>query len=315
MPGVRSAAVTSIVPVTGESAGNDVWPDGARDRRLHMANNTVGPDYFVTMGIPLLAGRDFDARDLPESTSVAIVDTVFAAKFGGADVAIGRRFTREATPSSPEKTFEVVGIVHSSTYASLKADAVPVVDHAATQGRASQRARVVIRAWRADVPVASGVTAALATLDPRIEVRYAGMSTIIRDTLVQDWLLASLSGGFGGIAALLTMVGLYGLVADAVTRRTAEIGIRMALGATRPDIARLLVGETGLLLALGAALGVGLAMAGGRAAAALLFRVPPHDPVSLAGAVGLLALIAACASYFPARRATRIEPVVALRAD
>ena len=159
------------------------------------------------------------------------------------------------------------------------------------------------------------ITAALTKRDARIQVRYAVMPTIIRDTLVQDRLLASLSGGFGVVAALLTMVGLYGLVAYAVTRRTAEIGIRMALGATRRDIARLLVGETGLLLAVGAACGIGLAVAGGRFAAALLFQVPPHDPVSLAGAVGLLALIAVCASYFPARRATRIEPVTALRAD
>jgi ABC-type antimicrobial peptide transport system permease subunit len=111
------------------------------------------------------------------------------------------------------------------------------------------------------------------------------------------------------------MVGLYGLVAYSVTRRTAEIGIRMALGATRGDVARLLVGETGVLLAIGAVCGVALAVAGGRFAAALLFRVQPHDPVSLAGAVALLALIAACASYIPARRATRIEPVNALRAD
>jgi ABC-type antimicrobial peptide transport system permease subunit len=138
---------------------------------------------------------------------------------------------------------------------------------------------------------------------------------MIRDTLVQDRLLAALSGGFGGVAALLTMVGLYGLVAYSVTRRTGEIGIRMALGATRRDVARLLLGETGALLAIGAVCGMALAVAGGRAAAALLFHVAPHDPASLAAAVGLLAVIAAGATYVPARRATRIEPVVALRAE
>ncbi len=315
VPGVRSAAFTAIIPISGDSSGNDVWPDGAPDRRFDMLNNTVGPGYFATMGIPLLAGRDFDGRDVPESMPVAVVDDLFAAKFGGADAALGRRFTREATPSGPEKTFEIVGVVRRSTYASLKADPRPVVYFATTQGRGSQRPRVVIRTRHADASVLPAITAALAKRDARIQVRYAVMPTIIRDTLVQDRLLASLSGGFGVVAALLTMVGLYGLVAYSVTRRTAEIGIRMALGATRRDIARLLVGETGLLLAIGAACGIGLAVAGGRFAAALLFRVPPHDPVSLAGAVGLLALIAVCASYFPARRATRIEPVVALRAD
>jgi hypothetical protein len=281
-----------------------------------MSNNTVGPGYFATMGIPLVAGRDFEARDVPESMPVAIVDDVFAAKLGGTDAALGRRFTRETTPSSPEKTFEIVGVVRRSTYASLKADPAPVVYYAATQQvRASQRPRIVVRTRHADTSVAAAITAAMVRRDPRIEVRYVAMSMLIRDTLVQDRLLASLSGGFGVVAALLTMVGLYGLVAYAVTRRTAEIGIRMALGATRGDVARLLVGETGVLLAIGAACGVGLAVAGGRFAAALLFQVQPHDPVSLTGAVGVLAVIAACASYLPARRATRIDPVVALRAE
>ena len=138
---------------------------------------------------------------------------------------------------------------------------------------------------------------------------------MIRDTLVQDRLLAALSAGFGGLAALLTVVGVYGLVAYSVTRRTGEIGIRMALGATPRDIARLLLGETGVLLGIGAVCGIGLAVAGGRAASALLFRVAPSDPVTLGAAVGLLAVIAVAASYVPARRATRIEPIAALRAD
>jgi predicted permease len=313
---VRSAAQTAIIPVSGDSSGNDVWPEGERDRQFAMSNNTVGPGYFDTMGIPLLVGRDFDGRDVPESMAVAIVDDVFAAKLGGTDAAVGRRFTRETTPSGPEKTFEIVGVVRRSTYASLKADPRPVVYYATTQqSRASQRPRIVVRTGHADTSVAPAITAALARLDPRIEVRYVVMQTLIRDGLVQDRLLASLSGGFGIVAALLTMVGLYGLVAYSVTRRTAEIGIRMALGATRRDVARLLLGETGVLLAIGAVCGVAVAVIGGRFAAALLFRVQPYDPVSLAGAVALLALTAACASYLPARRATRIEPVVALRAD
>jgi ABC-type antimicrobial peptide transport system permease subunit len=267
------------------------------------------------MRIVVLAGRDFDGRDVPESPPVAIVDERFAAKLGGAEAAIGRRFTRETTPGGAEKTFDIVGVVRSSTYNSPKEDPSPVVFYAATQGRASQRARILVRSAMADASVAPAITAALAHLDRRIEVGYSVLPAMMRDTLVQDRLLASLSGGFGLIAALLTTVGLYGLVAYSVTRRTAEIGIRMAFGATRRDIARLLLGETGVLLALGAVCGMGVAVAGGRAAAALLFRVAPHDPASLAGAVGLLAVIAAGATYLPARRATRIEPVTALRAD
>jgi ABC-type antimicrobial peptide transport system permease subunit len=128
-------------------------------------------------------------------------------------------------------------------------------------------------------------------------------------------MLATLSGGFGVLAAILTLVGLYGLIAYTVTRRTNEIGVRMALGAGRAEIARLILRETTLLLVIGAAIGIALALAGGRAAASLLFGVRPTDPIALAAALGFLALIALVASYAPARRATRIEPVVALRID
>jgi predicted permease len=315
VPGVQAAAFTAIVPISGDSSGNDVWPEGSPGGRFNMLSNSVGPGYFATLGVPLVAGRDFDGRDLPESVPVAIVDEMFAAKLGGSGQRIGRRFVREATPSGPEKTFDIIGVVRNSSYASLKDEPYPVVYFAATQGRAGQRARVVIRSPLAPASATAAVTAALASLDRRIEVKYAVMPTMIRDTLVQDRLLAALSGGFGALATLLTMVGLYGLIAYSVTRRTAEIGIRMALGATPRDIARLRRGETGVLLAIGAVAGIALAVAGGRAAAALLFRVTPSDPTSLAAAAGLLALIAIAASYGPARRATRIEPVAALRAD
>jgi ABC-type antimicrobial peptide transport system permease subunit len=138
---------------------------------------------------------------------------------------------------------------------------------------------------------------------------------MIRDTLVQERLLAGLSSGFGVLAAVLTMAGLYGLVAYSVARRSTEIGVRIALGATGGDVLRLVLRETAALVAIGATAGCGLALAAGPAAASLLFRVTPYDPVALAGAVGVLAIVALLASYVPARRAARIDPVVALRAE
>ena len=314
VPGVQGAAFAAIVPISGDSSGNDVWPEGRSGERFNMVNNAVGQGFFATMKIPMVAGRDFDQRDVPGSVPVAIVDELFAAQLGGA-AAIGRRFTREETPAGPEKTFEIVGIVRNSTYASLKDDPIPVVYYAASQGRASRFTRIMIRSSLSPAAATAAITATLAAIDRRIQVRYAVMPTIIRDTLVQDRLLAALSGGFGALAGLLTMVGLYGLVAYSVTRRTSEIGIRMALGATPRNVARLLLAETGVLLAIGAVCGIGLALAGGRAAAALLFRVTPSDPATLAAAIGLLAAIALAATYGPARRATRIEPIVALRTD
>jgi putative ABC transport system permease protein len=159
------------------------------------------------------------------------------------------------------------------------------------------------------------MTRAFADIDPRIGVTYGVMSHDMRATLVRERLLATLSGAFGVLAAVLTLVGLYGLIAYTVTRRTHEIGVRMSLGAGRSAITRLILRETGLLLAAGAVAGLALALAGGRAAATLLFAVPPYDPPALLLALVALAGIAFVASYVPARRATRIEPASALRAE
>jgi ABC-type antimicrobial peptide transport system permease subunit len=225
------------------------------------------------------------------------------------------RFTREVTPSGPEKTFEIVGVVKNSIYADLREGALPVFFAADTQSPPPGWMRLVVRSSLPAATVTSQMTRTLGEMDPRIGVVYGLMTTQLRDAVVGDRMLATLSGGFGVLAAILTLVGLYGLIAYTVTRRTNEIGVRMALGAGRAEIARLILRETTLLLVIGAAIGIALALAGGRAAASLLFGVRPTDPIALAAALGFLALIALVASYAPARRATRIEPVVALRID
>jgi len=161
----------------------------------------------------------------------------------------------------------------------------------------------------------AAMTRALGEIDPRIGVTYTVLTTQLRDAVVGDRMLATLSGSFGVLAAILTLAGLYGLIAYTVTRRTNEIGVRMALGAGRTAIVRLILRETGLLLAVGAVLGVGLALAGGRAASSLLFNVQPTDPMALLLALAALTIIAFIASYAPARRATRIDPVAALRVE
>ena len=315
VPGVRSAATVAVVPISGDAGGNDVWPESDRAHSFNTRSNFVGTGFFQTLEVPMLAGRDVDDRDTPTSLPVAIVNETFAARFGGSGSAIGRRFTREATPSSPESTFEIVGVVRNSTYQTLKEDPEPVVYYADTQGRNSRYLRMVVRTSVPPASATAAITAALANADPRIKVTYRVLPTMIHDTLVQERLLAALSGGFGSLAALLTVVGLYGLISYSVTRRTGEIGIRMALGATNRNITGLLLRETGLLLAIGTVCGIALALVVGRTAATLLFGIKPHDPAMLTGAVSLLIVIALAASYAPARRATRIQPVAALRAE
>jgi predicted permease len=316
LPGVQAAATTRIIPVSGSSAGNTVWPEGDRSRQFDPRLNWVGRGYFAALDTPFVAGRDFTDADTLESQPVAIVNDAFAsniAPWGGA--VVGRRFTQQATPSGPARTFEIVGIVRNATYADLKEGVIPVAFLSDAQRNPGSYMQVVIRSALPSGTITPAVTRVLADIDPRIGVAYGVLSTAIRDTVGRERLLATLSGGFGVLAAILTLAGLYGLIAYTVTRRTNEIGIRMALGAGRGAIARLILRETSVLLAIGAALGVVLALAGGRAASTLLFGVRPYDPLALLLSLAALAAIAFIASYAPARRAMKIEPVTALRAD
>jgi putative ABC transport system permease protein len=315
LPGIRSAASVTIVPISGFATGNSVWP--AQDRRAVFSTlfNEVGTDYFKTLGIRLISGRDFDDHDGLESPRVAIISEAFAKKLPLGGPVIGSRVVREATPSTPERTFEVVGVVADSKYMDVREQASPVMFLPDAQTPAAASTQMIVRSSLAASTVTAEITDAITHVDRRLAVSYTVVADQIRDTLVSERLLATLSGGFGALAALLTLFGLYGVIAYAVTRRTNEIGVRIALGATRGHIATLLVRETGVLLAVGIAVGIMLALAAGRAAATLLFGVQPNDPVTLAAAVVALTLIAAIATSIPARRATRIEPITALRVE
>jgi predicted permease len=315
IPGVQAVSTVDVAPVSGDSGGNDVWPERDRTAKFNTLVNFVGQGYFATLGVPFTAGRDFDGRDVPESTRVVIVNETFAAKLGGAAAAVGQRVTRESTPRNPEKTFEIIGVVKDSTYRTVKEDPYPVLFYPSTQDDPGRYNQLIVRSSLPPAATTAAMTATLAGIDRRLVVSYSVVPTMIHDTLVQERLLATLSSGFALLAAVLTVVGLYGLIAYSVTRRTSEIGVRLALGAGRGDILRLILRETGILVGVGVALGAGLAVGGGLTASTLLFRVRPYDPLTLAAAVGILSAIALCASYAPARRATRIHPVVALRAD
>lgn len=315
LPGVEGVAPVAVVPISGNEGGNNVWPQQDPGTKFNTLVNFVGAGYFKVLGVPLRAGRDFDARDNPGSTPVVIVNELFAEKLGGTVPAVGQRITRESTPRNPEKTYEIVGVVENSAYLGLKEEPWPTMYYADTQDDAALAVQLLVRSSLTATATTAAITAALTDIDPRITVSYTVVSTMIHDTLAQERLLAGLSGGFGVLAALLTMVGLYGLIAYAVTRRSTEIGVRLALGATRASILRLVMREAGVLLALGVPIGAGVALAGGRAASSLLFRVRPYDPTTLILSVVILSAVALAASYLPARRATRIEPVAALRAE
>ena len=318
LPGVQSAAHAAIVPLSGDGWGNDVWVDeGGSRRNANVAFNSVSSGYFTTMGISLLAGRDFDEEvDTPQSPLGAIVNESFArALFNGANP-VGRHFTIEATPSTPERTFAVVGYVGDAKYSELREEPMAGAFLADAQVVAGgPNAQIVMRGAVPAGTITSEITRTLTAMNPRIGVTYTVMDAQIADTLVRERLTAALSGFFGALASVLTLVGLYGVIAYTVARRTNEIGIRIALGASRRAVIALVLREAGALVATGLVAGLVLAVLTARLATALLFGLQPHDPFTLALAAAMLGAVALLASYMPARNAARIEPVQALRIE
>lgn len=318
LPGVQAAATVGNVPISGNASGNEVWIDSAGSRRqTNSLTNRVSSGYFETLDIPILAGRDFDAAlDNPSSIRVAMVNEAFARELMGGSSPIGARFTREATPSEPETVFRIVGLVKDAKYLSLRETIGPTTFFPKTQDpRPGNFARVVLRSSLPAEAATAAISRSLADLSPRIGVSYGVLTTQIGVTVVRERLMATLSGFFGGLAAILTLVGLYGVIAYTVARRTSEIGVRIALGASRANVLSLILREAGLLVSTGIAMGVVLAILAARQAASLLFGLEPADPLTLSVTVLALVAVALVASYIPARAATRIDPVVALRVE
>jgi putative ABC transport system permease protein len=315
LPRVRSAAAVSVVPVSGSSSGNKISIEGT-DTQSNARINRVGPGYFQTMGIPMIAGRDFTDRDAPGATNAAIVDETFVRTLLGGANPVGRRVRIEATPSMPETAYEIVGMVKNSVYMQLGEDPYQTMFIALAQvPRPGTGQRVVIHADTALPGVSSAILASMRELDPKITVAFSVLERQIEDSMMRERLMALLSSVFATVAAVLAMLGLYGVVAFTVARRTSEIGLRMALGATRGGVLTMVLREAGVLVIIGVGVGVLLTLAVGRLAQTLLFGIAPTDALTLAAASGVLALLALGASYVPARAATRIEPTVALRAD
>jgi len=318
LPGIDSAAQIAVVPISGNAWGNAVWGDSGQSRKtVDAAFNRASSGYFRTLRLPILAGRDFDdALDTPSAPLVAIVNEAFTREMLNGGNPIGTHFTIESTPTSPERTFQVIGLVRDAKYLSLReAIGAGVYLAESQEDSPGSFARVVVRSSLPPGSVTAAITRSLAEWNPRIGVTYTVLNAQIADTLVRERLMATLSGFFGVLAAVLTLVGLYGVIAYTVASRTKEIGIRMALGATAGHVVSMVLREAGLLVALGIVGGLLLAHAGGGVASTLLFGLEPNDPVTLGVAVVGLAAVALAASYAPARRAARIEPNTALRID
>ena len=274
-------------------------------------SNIVSPDYFATMRMPIVAGRDFNEHDNLKSGKVGIINQTMARYFFGNRNPIGKKF---GTDSDTPPDIEIIGVVQDAKYVSLKEKPkrhfyVPVAQqprlfdmtlHLRTDGDAR--------------PVVSLLRKTLQEIDPNVPLyNVSTLESQLDDSLARDRLITWLSTAFGVLATLLATMGLYGVIAFSVAQRTREIGIRMALGAQRFDVLRLVLQQVAFLVLGGLALGTFISLGGIRAVGSLLYGIEATDPFAFLGAAAVLLVAAALAAFSPARRATHVNPTVALR--
>jgi predicted permease len=321
VPGVQSASASALVPLSSSTSQSDVsatLPDGSTRTTLGWLN-FVSPSFFETFGTPLLSGRDIAASDRPGAPPVAVVNETLARQIFGAANPVGRTLRHqvyhENVPPTTEEV-EIVGLVRDARYGSLRQAAPPTVYFAlAQQSRPRRSIQFALRtAGRAEALVGP-LAAMMKATDARVTYTPRTFSTQVREAMQVERLVAALCTAFGALALLLAAIGLYGVLAYSVAERRAEIGVRMALGATPARIRNWVLGRMGLTVAFGATVGVGLALWASRFARSLLYGVQAGDARVLAGGVAVLLVVAAFAAWWPARRAARVDPMTSLRCE
>jgi putative ABC transport system permease protein len=309
------AATASVIPLmTDSNWSSTVQVEGYTPKEGEDMNpdvNGVGPGFFATMGLPLIAGREFTVKDAAGAPRVAIINETMARYFFGTGSALGHRLKWGRDNNAP---MEIVGVVKDSKTSTLRREVRRFVYIPYTQEDEVGALTFYVRA-RADAAGLGGsVRQAAQRVDPNLPIyEMKTMTAVVDESLFIERMVAALSVVFGALATLLASIGLYGVMSYSVARRTREIGIRMALGAERTSVLWLVLREVALMVGAGLVVGVGLALALGRVVQSQLFDLSPRDPIALAGAAALLAIVALVAGYLPARRATRVDPMLALR--
>jgi putative ABC transport system permease protein len=317
LPGVKSAAGVWPLPLGGDSAVvafNIEERPAAPPNRPHVRMAFATPGYFSTAGIPLLKGRFFTERDDSSAPRVLIVNKAFADKYFPGEDVLGKRITSGAgAPGRPPSPEEIVGVVGSAKLYALDAEPQPIYYFPYKQ-LPWQPPAMLVRTAVPPQTLESAIRAQVAALDPAVPVfQVSTMDELLSVQLTEERFHTLLLGCFAGVALLLAMVGLYGVMAYSVTRRTREIGVRIALGASRPVVLSMVIKEAALLLGAGLGLGFTASLATDRLLESLLFGAAPLDPAVLGLSVLLVAFTGLLAAYLPARRATKIDPLLALR--
>lgn len=319
--GVRSASVSQVTPIWGGGTEHSVFvqPAGSAERRetRSVYINWVSPGYFATMGTPIYSGRDFTWRDTPTSANVAIVNRAMARQYFGTESPLGARI------ESHEKTFEIVAVVGDAKYLDVREAIQPTVYfHWAQQDDKyllHQGVHGGQFAIRSDLPprsLAAAAREAMRDVLPSMAItKIWTLEEQLNASIVRERMLSLLSGGFAVFGLLLAAIGLYGVMAYSVARRTNEIGIRMALGAQAVQIAAMVVREALLLTTSGIVVGIAAALLLSGTLRAFLYGLTPTDRPTALTVAALMLVTGLLAAYLPSRRATHIDPTVALRAE
>ena len=312
LPGVKFASVASDSPISGGWDQNIIVVEGYTPRegeRMSADYTHISNDYFKSLEIPFVMGRDFDERDRTGAPRVVIVNEKLAKHFFGTTDVIGKHIGLDGVPDRM-----IVGVVKDAQYVNLRANIRRHFYVPTAQVSALTNLTLHVKTTSEPSVVAEQLRAELKSLDPHLPLyNIKTLSTEIDESLVQERLVTWLCAAFGVLATLLTALGLYGVLTFSVARRTREIGIRVALGAQRGDVFRMVMMRGVILVAVGVAIGLATSFAFSRLLTALLFGVTPNSVTTLAGVSAGLIAVALLACYIPARRATKVDPMVALR--
>jgi predicted permease len=314
IPGVRSVSMSNIAIIGDGHSGSTFHVSGrpVETEAVRVQTNHVGANFFHTMGIPILQGRGFDVHDTASSPKVAVVNRALARQFFPNENPIGHTF--EADADEATAPIEIVGIAADTRNANLRSETPPTFYLPYSQAQRLGRMVVEIHTQAEPGSILSQARTVVASIDrdlPLIDVRT--MKEQIQATMSGERIFAQLTSGFGILALVLACIGIYGIMAYTVARRTGEIGIRMALGAQAGQVLRMVLREASWMAVAGVMLGLACALWLARFLSSMLYGLMPWDPLTLTGAAALLLTIAVLAAIGPARRASRVDPIRALR--
>ncbi len=314
LPGVKAVTTSTVALIAGNNWGSNVSIDGFEagpDTDTHANFSRVGSGFFRTLGIALAAGREFSISDAADAPKVAIVNEAFVRKFSPSSSALGKRMQ---VGSGRKNDIEIIGIAKDAKYSQVKDATPPLFYLPYRQDKEIGATSFYAKTTLPTEQIVPALRQAIAGIDPNLPIeQLKTLDAQVNENISLDRMISTLAAAFAALATILAAVGLYGVLAFTVARRTREIGIRLAIGASTSAIRNMVLREVGIMVAIGVGVGVPAALLLGRYAETLLYEMKGWDPFVLIAAVVLVAAVSLASGYLPARRAMGTDPMQALR--